>query len=97
MHWLIFHFVFFSDVRHNFKCLIASQGCIMPKEQPCMNEASLSASSTKNAKDKSNSTAMQAVHDSEHTDHSGGRGSRCSSEKDSGFSGESNSCCNIKY
>lgn len=51
-----------------------------------MNEASLSASSTKNAKDKSNSTAMQAVHDSEHTDHSGGRGSRCSSEKDSGFS-----------
>lgn len=56
----------------------------MPKEQPCLNEAS---TSSKNAKDKSNSsTAMQAVHESKHTDSSKGRSSHSSSEKDSGYS-----------
>lgn len=48
-----------------------------------MDEARSSASSLKNAKEKSNSTALQVLHDSKHSDNSNGRSS---SEKDSGFS-----------
>lgn len=55
----------------------------MPKEQPCQSENSLCATSSKNAKDKSNSTTLLAIRNS---NDSGGRGSRCSSEKDSGYS-----------
>lgn len=55
----------------------------MSWEQPCLDVASSSASSSKNAKDQSNSTTMQALHDCKHTDDSNGRSY---SEKDSGFS-----------
>lgn len=55
----------------------------MSWEQPCVDEARPYASSTKNAKDKSNSAAIHVLHDSKHTDNSNGRS--CS-EKDSGFS-----------
>ncbi|XP_047449819.1 CLOCK-interacting pacemaker isoform X2 [Mugil cephalus] len=58
----------------------------MPKEQPCLNEHSPCAASSKNAKDKSNSTTLLAIRDTRDADNSGGRGSRCSSEKDSGYS-----------
>ncbi|KAM9358630.1 CLOCK-interacting pacemaker-like isoform 1-T3 [Symphorus nematophorus] len=58
----------------------------MPKEQPCLSKHSLCATSSKNAKDKSNSTTLLAIRNTEDTDDSSGRGSRCSSEKDSGYS-----------
>ncbi|GAA6218341.1 CLOCK-interacting pacemaker-like [Lates japonicus] len=58
----------------------------MPKEQPCLNEHSPGAASNKNAKDKSNSTTLQAMRDTKDADNSGGRRSHCSSEKDSGYS-----------
>ncbi|XP_028276348.1 CLOCK-interacting pacemaker isoform X2 [Parambassis ranga] len=58
----------------------------MPKEQPCLSEHSPRATSSKNAKDKSNSTTLLAIRDTKDTDNSSGRGSRCNSEKDSGFS-----------
>lgn len=60
----------------------------MPKEQPCLSEHSPCALSSKNAKDKSNSTTLLAMRDTKDTDESSGRGSHCSSEKDSGYSGE---------
>lgn len=59
----------------------------MPKEQPCLSECG-PCTSSKNAKDKSNSTTLLALRGAEDTDDSSGRGSRCSSEKDSGYSGE---------
>ncbi|KAJ0063580.1 hypothetical protein NL108_004396 [Boleophthalmus pectinirostris] len=52
----------------------------MPREQPSSDETSSSASSTKNAKDKSNSTAMQALHGAADDNR------RSCSEKDSGYS-----------
>lgn len=58
----------------------------MPKEQPCLSEHSPCALSSKNAKDKSNSTTLLAMRDTKDADESSGRGSRCSSEKDSGYS-----------
>ncbi|KAE8295535.1 CLOCK-interacting pacemaker CLOCK-interacting circadian protein [Larimichthys crocea] len=58
----------------------------MPKEQPCLSEHSLCAASSKNAKDKSNSTTLLAIRNTKDADHSSGQGSRCSSEKDSGYS-----------
>lgn len=60
----------------------------MPKEQPCSNEHSVCAPSSKNAKDKSNSTTLMAIRKNKDADSSSGRGSHCSSEKDSGYSGE---------
>lgn len=59
---------------------------MMFREQPCLGEASPSASSSKNAKDKNNSTALEALHGCKHKDKSNGRS--CS-EKDSGFSDNS--------
>lgn len=59
------------------------KGFIMSWEKPLLDEASSSASSSKNAKDKSNNTTMLALHGSKHSDNSNGRSS---SEKDSGFS-----------
>ncbi|XP_073338468.1 CLOCK-interacting pacemaker [Pagrus major] len=58
----------------------------MPKEQPCSNKHSVCAPSSKNAKDKSNSTTLMAIRNNKDADSSSGRGSRCSSEKDSGYS-----------
>ncbi|XP_042271221.1 CLOCK-interacting pacemaker-like isoform X2 [Thunnus maccoyii] len=58
----------------------------MPKEEPCLSERSPCATSSKDAKDKSNSSTLLAVRDTKDTDNSSGRGSRCSSEKDSGYS-----------
>ncbi|KAM4741981.1 CLOCK-interacting pacemaker isoform 2-T2 [Anableps anableps] len=58
----------------------------MPKEQPCLWENGPCALSSKNAKDKSNSTTLLAVRDTEHANDSNRRGSSCSSEKDSGYS-----------
>lgn len=58
----------------------------MPKERPCLGELSPRVTSSKNAKDKSNSTTLLAIRNAEDADNSSGRGSRCSSEKDSGFS-----------
>lgn len=58
----------------------------MPKERPCLGELSPRVTSSKNAKDKSNSTTLLAIRNAEDADSSSGRGSRCSSEKDSGFS-----------
>lgn len=60
----------------------------MPKEQSCLHEQSPGATSSKNAKDKSNSRTLLAIRDSKEADDSSGRGSQCSSEKDSGYSGE---------
>ncbi|XP_035536249.1 CLOCK-interacting pacemaker-like isoform X2 [Morone saxatilis] len=57
----------------------------MPKEQPRLSEHSPRATSSKNAKDKSNSTTLLAMRNTKDSD-SSGRGSRCSSEKDSGYS-----------
>lgn len=68
---------------------VVSLGSSMPKEQPCLREQSPGAPSSKNAKDKNNSMTLLAIRDSKvDTDNSSGRGSRCSSEKDSGYSGE---------
>lgn len=58
----------------------------MPKEQPCLSEHSLSAPSSKTAKDKSNSSTLLAIRNTKDAGSSSGRGSRCSSEKDSGYS-----------
>ncbi|XP_071352340.1 CLOCK-interacting pacemaker [Trachinotus anak] len=58
----------------------------MPKEQPCLSKHSPCATSSKNAKDKSNTSTLLAMHDTKDADGSSGRGSLCSSEKDSGFS-----------
>uniref|UniRef100_A0A3B4APS3 CLOCK-interacting pacemaker b n=1 Tax=Periophthalmus magnuspinnatus TaxID=409849 RepID=A0A3B4APS3_9GOBI len=55
----------------------------MPREQPGSDETSSSDSSTKNAKDKSNSTAVEELHGAAHDNR------RSCSEKDSGYSGES--------
>ncbi|XP_044057182.1 CLOCK-interacting pacemaker isoform X2 [Siniperca chuatsi] len=58
----------------------------MPTEQPCLSKHSPRATSSKNAKDKSNSTTLLAIRNTKDTDDSSGRASRCSSEKDSGYS-----------
>lgn len=59
----------------------------MPKERPCLSEHSpCSTSSMMNAKDKGNSTNLLPLRDGKDTDDSSGRGSHCSSEKDSGYS-----------
>lgn len=58
----------------------------MSLKQPCLGEAGASASSPKNAKDKNNSTTVEALHGCKHKDKSKGRS--CS-EKDSGFSDNS--------
>ncbi|XP_030008926.1 CLOCK-interacting pacemaker-like [Sphaeramia orbicularis] len=58
----------------------------MPKEEPCLSEASQSATSNKNAKDKGNKTTLLTICDTKTTDGSSGSGSHCSSEKDSGYS-----------
>lgn len=57
------------------------KGFIMSWEKPLLDEASSSASSSKNAKDKSNNTTMLALHGSKHNSNG-----RSCSEKDSGFS-----------
>ncbi|XP_054454257.1 CLOCK-interacting pacemaker [Anoplopoma fimbria] len=58
----------------------------MPKEQPCSGEHSSCATSSKNAKNKSNRMTLLAMRDTKDADDSTGRASRCSSEKDSGYS-----------
>lgn len=58
----------------------------MPKEEQRLSEHSPCATSSKNAKDKSNCTTLLALRGIKDTDSSSGRGSRCSSEKDSGYS-----------
>ncbi|XP_067362413.1 CLOCK-interacting pacemaker isoform X2 [Channa argus] len=58
----------------------------MPKERLCLSEHSPCAISSMNAKDKSNSTNLLAIRKGKDTDDSSGRGSHCSSEKDSGYS-----------
>lgn len=58
----------------------------MPKEEPCLSEHSPCATSSKNAKDKSNSSTLLAIRDTKAIDHCSGRVPRCSSEKDSGYS-----------
>ncbi|XP_029373368.1 CLOCK-interacting pacemaker-like [Echeneis naucrates] len=58
----------------------------MPKEQPCKNEHGPCATSSKKAKEKSNSTTLLAMRDGKGADNPSGRGSHCSSEKDSGYS-----------
>ncbi|XP_053729818.1 CLOCK-interacting pacemaker [Synchiropus splendidus] len=54
----------------------------MPKEKPCLSQVT----STKCAKDKSNSSTLLAMRDAKHSNVSSGRGSCYSSENDSGFS-----------
>ncbi|XP_058490055.1 CLOCK-interacting pacemaker-like isoform X1 [Solea solea] len=61
-------------------------GSSMPKEQPRLSEQSPCDASSKNAKDKSNSTTLQAICDTKDTNDCSGTGSHCSSEKDSGYS-----------
>ncbi|XP_072248990.1 CLOCK-interacting pacemaker isoform X2 [Leuresthes tenuis] len=58
----------------------------MAKEQPCLSEHSSCPPSSKNAKDKSNSTTLQALRGTKDAGDSYRRGSNCSSEKDSGYS-----------
>ncbi|XP_070762277.1 CLOCK-interacting pacemaker [Enoplosus armatus] len=58
----------------------------MPKEQPYPSEHSPRAASSKKAKDKSNSTTLLAIRNTKYAKDSSERGSRCSSEKDSGYS-----------
>ncbi|CAN9511054.1 unnamed protein product [Ophioblennius macclurei] len=58
----------------------------MPNQQPRLSEHISCGTSCKNAKDKSNNTTLLAIRNSEDADDSSGRGSRCSSEKDSGYS-----------
>ncbi|XP_010773825.1 CLOCK-interacting pacemaker [Notothenia coriiceps] len=58
----------------------------MPKEAPCLSKHNSSASSSKNAKNKSNSLTQMAMRETKDVDDSSGTGSRCSSEKDSGYS-----------
>lgn len=58
----------------------------MQREQPCLSEHSPCATSSKNAKDKSNSSTLLAIRNTKDTGAFSGRGSRCSSEKDSGYS-----------
>ncbi|XP_034459273.1 CLOCK-interacting pacemaker-like [Hippoglossus hippoglossus] len=58
----------------------------MPKEQPCLSEHSPCATSSMNAKDERNSTTLLAMRETKDADDSSGRGSLCSSEKDSGYS-----------
>lgn len=54
----------------------------MSKDQPCLNKHGLCASSSKNAKDKCNSTTLLAMRNAAEEASSSG------SEKDSGYSGE---------
>uniref|UniRef100_A0A3P8U1F7 CLOCK-interacting pacemaker b n=1 Tax=Amphiprion percula TaxID=161767 RepID=A0A3P8U1F7_AMPPE len=58
----------------------------MPKEEPRLSEHSPCATSSKNAKDKSNSTTLLALRGTKDADDSIRRGFRCTSEKDSGYS-----------
>ncbi|KAM4627496.1 CLOCK-interacting pacemaker isoform 2-T4 [Polymixia lowei] len=57
----------------------------MPKEQPRLSQCGPGTSS-KNAKDKSNSATLLALRGTEDRDGSSRRGSLCNSEKDSGYS-----------
>lgn len=59
-------------------------GSSMPKELPGPSEHTACGTS----KDKSNTTAPVASHDTKDTGNTSGSGSRCSSEKDSGYSGQ---------
>ena len=77
----------FFGIQRQSKCIFPLDST-MPKEEPCLCERSPCATSSKDAKDKSNSSTLLAIRDTKDTDNSGGRGSRCSSEKDSGYSGE---------
>ncbi|XP_041850417.1 CLOCK-interacting pacemaker [Melanotaenia boesemani] len=61
----------------------------MPKEQPCLREHHPCPPSSKNAKDKRNSTILMAIRDTKDAADSNRRGSSCSSEKDSGYSDSS--------
>ncbi|KAM7413489.1 hypothetical protein PAMA_020737 [Pampus argenteus] len=56
----------------------------MSKEEPRLSDGSPRATSSKNAKDESNSSTSLTMRDTK--DDCSGRGSRCSSEKDSGYS-----------
>lgn len=67
---------------------VSSAGSSMLKREPHRTEHSPRATSSKNAKNKSNSTTLLAMRNNKETDDSSGRGSCCSSEKDSGYSGE---------
>ncbi|XP_034723428.1 CLOCK-interacting pacemaker [Etheostoma cragini] len=58
----------------------------MQKEQPCLRESSPCATSSKNAKNKTNNMILLAIRGTKDPDDSRGTGSRCSSEKDSGYS-----------
>ncbi|XP_034404115.1 CLOCK-interacting pacemaker [Cyclopterus lumpus] len=58
----------------------------MPKEHPFLGEHSFCATSSKNAKNKSNRMTLLAMRDTKDAEHSSGRASRCSSERDSGYS-----------
>lgn len=58
----------------------------MPNQPLRLSEHTSCGTSCKNAKDKSNNTTLLAIRSSEDADDSSGRGSRCSSEKDSGYS-----------
>lgn len=60
----------------------------MVKEELVMGECSSHLASSKNAKEKSNSSTLRAMRKNKDSDDRIERGSRCSSEKDSGYSGE---------
>ncbi|KAL6116419.1 uncharacterized protein ACO6RY_01042 [Pungitius sinensis] len=63
-------------------CSLSQSGSSMPKEQ----QRCSYASSSKNAKNKSNRATLLAIRDARDKDVSGGTSLRCSSEKDSGYS-----------
>ncbi|XP_019742860.1 CLOCK-interacting pacemaker-like [Hippocampus comes] len=58
----------------------------MVKEELVMGECSSPLASSKNAKEKSNSSTLRAMRKNKDSDDRSERGSRCSSEKDSGYS-----------
>ncbi|KAK5868437.1 hypothetical protein PBY51_009453 [Eleginops maclovinus] len=58
----------------------------MSKEVPCLSGHNPSDTCSKNAKNKSNRLTLIAMRETKHVDDSSGTGSRCSSEKDSGYS-----------
>lgn len=70
-----------------FKNYLSSEAS-MVKEDPVTGECSSHLASSKNAKEKSNSSTLRAMRKNKDSDDRIERGSRCSSEKDSGYSGE---------
>ncbi|XP_077396252.1 CLOCK-interacting pacemaker [Festucalex cinctus] len=58
----------------------------MVKEELVLGECSSHPASSKNAKDKSNSSTLRAMRETKDSDDCSERGFRCSSEKDSGYS-----------